>query len=155
MAKLHTKGHGKAKSRKPEVEMGKMPEGVALGREELESLIEKYAKQGMHQAMIGQVLKKEYGIPYIKQAFGKRLGKILEEKGVQTPLPRDMLDLIKKAVNMRSHLAANHNDVHNTVRLRRVESKIWRLTKYYRRSGALPVDWKYEPDKAALLIKGE
>lgn len=154
MAKLHTKGHGKAKSRKPEAEMVKMPEGVTLSREELESLIEKYAKEGMHQAMIGQVLKKEHGIPYIKQAFGKRLGKILEEKGVQTPLPTDMLDLIRRAVNMRDHLAANHNDVHNTVRLRRVESKIWRLTKYYKKRGVLPAGWKYEPEKAALLIKG-
>ncbi len=155
MAKLHTKGRGRSKSRKPEVEMGKMPEGVTLSREELESLIEKYARQGMHQARIGQVLKREHNIPYIKQALGKRLGKVLEEKGVQSPLPRDMLDLIRRAVNIRDHLSANHGDVHNAVRLKRVESKIWRLTKYYKKSGVLPEGWRYEPEKAALLIKGE
>ncbi len=155
MAKLHTKGKGHAKSRKPEVEIGTMLEGLKLSKEEIDVLIEKYAKQGMHQAMIGQVLKDKHGAPYIKQIFGKRLGQILEEKGLKSPLPQDMLDLIKKAVNMRKHLKANHKDVHNTVRLKRVESKIWRLTKYYKKTGVLPPDWKYEPEQAALLIKGE
>ncbi|MFP3215578.1 MAG: 30S ribosomal protein S15 [Candidatus Micrarchaeota archaeon] len=155
MAKLHTKGKGKSKSRKPDVEIGKMPEDLKLSKEEVEKIIEDLAKRHTHQAMIGQILKEKYGVKYPKQVLGKKLGRFLEEKGLLPQLPQDLLDLMKKAVNMRAHLEKNHKDVHNKVRLMRVESKIWRLTKYYKRTGVLPSDWKYDPKAAALLIKGE
>ncbi len=155
MAKLHTKGKGKSKSRKPDVEIGKMPEDLKLSKEEIEKIVEDLAKQHTHQAMIGQILKEKYGVKYFKQVFGKRLGKVLEEKGLLPQLPQDLLDLMKKAVNIRAHLEKNHKDVHNKIRLARVESKIWRLTKYYKKEGVLPSDWKYDPNTAALLIKGE
>jgi small subunit ribosomal protein S15 len=155
MAKLHTKGKGKSKSRKPDVEIGKMPEDLKLSKEEIEKIVEDLAKQHTHQAMIGQILKEKYGVKYFKQIFGKRLGKVLEEKGLLPQLPQDLLDLMKKAVNIRAHLEKNHKDVHNKIRLARVESKIWRLTKYYKKEGVLPSDWKYDPNTAALLIKGE
>ncbi len=155
MAKLHTKGKGKSKSRKPDVEIGKIPEDLGLKKEEIEKVIDDLAKQHTHQAMIGQILKEKYGVKYIRQIFGRRLGEILEEKGLLPQLPQDLLDLMKKAVNMRSHLEKNHKDVHNKIRLARVESKIWRLTKYYKKEGVLPSDWKYDPKEAALLIKGE
>ncbi len=155
MARMHTSGHGKSKSRKPEVEIGKPPEGLNITRAEIEDLIVEYAKQNMHQAQIGQQLKDKHGVKYVKQVFGKRLGEILEEKGVKSEFPQDMLDLIKKAVGMREHIAKNHKDTYNKVRLNRIESKIWRLTRYYKRVGLIPEDWKYEPDKAALLVKGQ
>ncbi|MGC8710613.1 MAG: 30S ribosomal protein S15 [Candidatus Micrarchaeia archaeon] len=155
MAKMHTKGKGKAKSRKPDVEIGKMPEDLKLSKDEIEKIVEAYAKQNVHQAKIGQLLKDEHNVKYFKQVFGKRLGKVLEEKGLLPQLPQDLLDLIRKAVDMRSHLEKNHNDTHNKVRLIRTESKIWRLTKYYKRRGVLPADWAYDPKTAALLVKGE
>ncbi|MGB9732307.1 MAG: 30S ribosomal protein S15 [Candidatus Micrarchaeia archaeon] len=155
MAKLHTKGKGKSKSRKPDVEIGKMPEDLKLSKEEIEKIVENLAKQHTHQAMIGQILREKYGVKYFKQVFGKRLGEVLEEKGLLPQLPQDLLDLMKKAVNIRAHLEKNHKDVHNKVRLARVESKIWRLTKYYKKEGILPSNWKYDPNTAALLIKGE
>ncbi|MDE1846050.1 MAG: 30S ribosomal protein S15 [Candidatus Micrarchaeota archaeon] len=154
MARMHTGGHGKAKSRKPEVELGVMPEDVTITKAQIEDVIVDYAKQNMHQAQIGQALKEKHGIKYIKQIFGKRLGEILGEKKVANAYPQDFLDLIKKAVVMRSHLAKNHRDVYGATRLKRVESKIWRLTKYYKSTGVIPQDWKYEPEKAALLVKG-
>lgn len=151
---MHTGGHGKAKSRKPLVEIGKMPEDMTVSKAQLEDVIVDYAKQNMHQAQIGQMLKEKHGVKYVKQVFGKRLGEILKEKGVKNEYPQDFLDLIKKAVLMRNHLAKNHRDVYNTTRLKRVESKIWRLTKYYKKVGVIPEDWKYDPAKAALLVKG-
>ncbi|MDE1762114.1 MAG: 30S ribosomal protein S15 [Candidatus Micrarchaeota archaeon] len=154
MARMHTGGHGRAKSRKPEVEIGRMPEDLQLTKEQLEEAIVGYAKQNMHQAQIGQMLKEKHGARYIKQIFGKRLGEILKEKGVKTDFPQDFLDLIKKAVVMRSHIGKNNKDTYSRTRLQRVESKIWRLTKYYKKAGVIPLDWKYEPGKAALLIKG-
>ncbi|MDE1850421.1 MAG: 30S ribosomal protein S15 [Candidatus Micrarchaeota archaeon] len=154
MARMHTGGHGKAKSRKPEVVMGKVPEDLQITKEQIEEIVTNYAKQNMPQAQIGQMLKEKHGVKYVKQVFGKRLGVILEEQGVKTAYPQDFLDLIKKAVIMRTHLAKNKKDVYNTTRLKRVESKIWRLTKYYKRIGVIPDDWKYVPEQAALLIKG-
>ncbi len=154
MARMHTGRHGKSKSRKPDVEIGKMPEGLELSKEQIEQIITDYAKQNTPPALIGQQLKEKHNVKYVKQVFGKRLGAILKEKKLNTEIPADMLDLLKKAVVMRRHLAENKKDVHNKTRLTRVESKIWRLTRYYKSRGVLPEDWKYEPDKVALLIKG-
>jgi small subunit ribosomal protein S15 len=152
MAKMHTGGHGKSKSRKPKLEGSANADNSAM--QDAKTLILGYAKQNMHPAMMGQVLKEKNNVPYIRQMFGKRLVEMLEQEGFKRELPVDMLDLIKKAVNMREHIAANHNDAHNRLRLIRIESKIWRLTKYYKRRKTLPADWKYEPEKAALLVKG-
>ncbi|MDE1825843.1 MAG: 30S ribosomal protein S15 [Candidatus Micrarchaeota archaeon] len=155
MARMHTGGHGKAKSRKPEVEIGTRPQDLELTNGQIEEIIVGYAKQNMHQAQIGQALKDMHGVKYVKQVFGKRLGAILKAKGFATGFPQDFLDLIRKAVTMRSHLAKNHRDTYNNTRLKRVESKIWRLTKYYKSAGRIPQEWKYEPERAALLIKSK
>lgn len=154
MARMHTGKHGKSKSRKPDVEVGGMPDNVKLTREEIDEKIANYAKQGLSPALIGQYLKDRDNVPYIKQIYGKRLVAILKEKKLATELPPDMLDLMRKAVNMRKHLSTNRQDVHNNLRLVRVESKIWRLTKYYKKEGRLPGNWRYDPEKAALIIKG-
>lgn len=151
---MHTGGHGRAKSRKPEVKIGVAPEGLAQSKEELEEAIVGYAKQNMHQAQIGQMLKEKHGVMYVRQVFGKRLGEILGEKGVANAYPQDFLDLIKKAVVMRSHITKNNKDTYSKIRLKRIESKIWRLTKYYKRVGAIPLEWKYDPEQAALIVKG-
>ncbi|MEM3839465.1 MAG: 30S ribosomal protein S15 [Candidatus Micrarchaeaceae archaeon] len=153
MARMHTGRHGKSKSRKPDVEIGTAPEGFAGTKQDIDQAITEYAKQGMHQALIGQKLKEEKGLPYVKQLYGKRLSVILKEKGYALQFPQDFFDLLKRATVLRKHLEKNRNDVHNRIRLTRIESKIWRLSKYYKRTGALPADWKYEPEKVALLIK--
>ncbi|MCL5100798.1 MAG: 30S ribosomal protein S15 [Candidatus Marsarchaeota archaeon] len=153
MARMHSGKHGKSKSRKPTVEIGSKPEWLKLSTEEIEDKIVNYAKQGVRPAQIGQKLKNEDNVLYIKQAMSKRLGVILKEKKVAQDLPADLTDLIRKALKMRKHLEKNKQDVHNRIRLVRTESKIWRLSKYYKKSGTLPVNWKYDPEKAALTIK--
>jgi len=155
MARIHGRGHGKSKSRKPYVaEFGKIPEGSDLTEEKIESIIVDYAKKGMSPALIGEKLKKEHNIPYIKQYTGKRLNQILKEHNLASEIPADLLSLMKKAVNIREHLEGNKQDKHNALRLKRTESKIWRLVRYYVREGYLPEDWKYDPAKAELIIKG-
>lgn len=154
MARMHTGRHGKSKSRKPDVEMGAKPEGLELSKEQIEEIIVNYAKQNTRPSEIGQMLKEKHGVKYVKQVFGKRLGVILKEKKVAAELPQDMLDLLRKSVAMRKHLAANKKDVHGKTRLGRVESKIWRLSKYYKTKGVLPQNWKYDPEKVALMVKG-
>ena len=88
-------------------------------------------------------------------ATGKRLSSILMEQHLWGSIPPEMMDLMKRAVNMREHLAANKRDTHITLRLSRVESKIWRLARYYMGRGVLPKDWRYDPQQAALLIRGK
>lgn len=151
MARMHTKRHGRSKSRKPlEGEMGEPKE---TDRAKIVSAIVNYAKQGMEPAMIGQTLKQEYGMPYVKHHMGKRLVSILKENGVAPSLPSDLMDLMKKAVNTKAHLERNKQDLNNRLRMRRIESKIWRLTKYYINRGVLPQGWRYDPKQAELLIK--
>ncbi len=152
---MHSKKHGKAKSRKPVVELGKIPEGAEVTKEQVVELIVKYAKQGMGPAQIGEKLKREHKVPYVRQYTGKRLVEILDEHKLSGDIPSDLMNLMKTAVGMHNHLDRNKQDKHNVMRLRRVESKIWRLTKYYVREGKLPEHWKYDPKQAELIIKGK
>lgn len=150
MARLHTRRHGRSKSRKP---MESEAKTAGADTKQLEDTITTYAKQGMKSALIGQKVKDEHKVGYLKNALGKRLTVFLAEKGFRSEMPSDLVELMRRAVNMRKHLGANHRDVYNTTRLHRVESKIWRLGKYYRNSGKLPSGWKYDPEQAALIIK--
>ncbi|MGC8586423.1 MAG: 30S ribosomal protein S15 [Candidatus Micrarchaeia archaeon] len=148
---MHSKKKGKSKSRKPPLSAATKPE---LDNKKIEELIVNYAKQGMSPALIGEMLKRKHNVKYVKHAIGKRLSKVLEEKGMAPQLPPDLVYLMKKAVNMRAHLANNKGDVYNTIRLHRIESKIWRLTRYYISKNKLPEGWRYDPATAELLIKG-
>jgi len=153
MARMHTKKKGKSASRKPLMENAKDESGIP--REQIEELIASYAKQGMDPALIGEKLKREHKVLYVRQATGKRMLQILHEKKLSGDIPSDMLQLMKKAVGIRAHLNTNKKDVHARIRLGRVESKIWRLTKYYLGEGRLPKGWRYDPATAELLIKGK
>lgn len=153
MAKMHSKKHGKSKSRKPVMETTQLPQGIPP-KAEIEEIIVGYAKQGMSPQMIGLTLKEKHNVPYVKEVMGRRLVTILKEKKLANALPYDMLDLMKKAVNMRHHMDKNKQDASNKLRLSRTEAKIWRLSKYYIREGVLPDGWRYDPKQAELLIKG-
>ena len=152
MAKMHSKKRGKSGSRKPTLEEARLPEGIS--KESVEDMIVDYAKQGKSPAAIGETLKREHKVPYVKHLLGKPIAEVLREKNLANPIPYDLLDLMKKSVKLYKHLAKNKQDMSNKVRLQRVESKIWRLTKYYIRQGSLPRDWRYDPKTAELLTKG-
>jgi small subunit ribosomal protein S15 len=152
---MHTKKKGKSKSRKPVVEIGTIPSTATVTKAQLEELIQGYAKQGMSPALMGEKLKKEHNVPYVRQYLGIRLVEFLKQKGLAGDMPADLLDLMRSAVRMRTHLGKNKKDTYNSIRLHRVESKIWKLSRYYRNEGVLPSSWKYDPETAALLIKGK
>lgn len=153
MARMHTKRHGKSKSRKPIIEEGEKVE-MPLSKKEVENIIEQYVKEGMNTAIIGEKLKREHGILYPKLILGKRMTMFLKEKNLAGSMPEDLLNLMSKAVNLNKHLKSNKQDKSNTLNLRRTESKIWRLTKYYIREGVLPNKWRYDVKQAELIIKG-
>lgn len=153
MARMHTKKHGRSKSRKPILAPG--TKTTELTNEQIVQLILDYSKQAMSPEKIGEKLKKEHGVPYIKHAMGKRLNQILKEHGAASEIPADLLNLMKKAVNLHSHMEKNAHDTANNTRLHRIESKIWRLTKYYIAKKQLASGWRYDPARAALIIKGK
>ncbi len=60
--------------------------------------------------------------------------------------------MIKKAVNIRKHMERYRKDKDGKFRLILVESRIHRLSRYYKKTKQLPPKWKYESKKADSLI---
>ena len=120
---------------------------------EVEDLVIKYAKQGIQAAQIGLILRDQYGIPSVEAVAGKTMSQILKGNGLQTKLPEDLFNLLKRVVELRVHLERNKKDYQSYRGLELAESKIRRLAKYYIREGVLPKGWKYNAEQAKLLIR--
>ncbi len=133
--------------------MAAKPEWVEYSTEEIEEIILKLRKEGKSTSVIGVILRDQYGIPDVKSVTEMKITKILEKHGQTEEYPEDLMNLIRKAVNIRDHLKENPKDLHTKRGLQLVESRIRRLVKYYTREGVLPEGWRYEPKKAALLVK--
>lgn len=141
---------GKSHSTRP-VRVGP-PKWLRFSPEEIEALIIELAKKGYGPSMIGIILRDQYGIPLVKPILGKKITDVLAEHNLLGEIPEDLMFLIKKAVNLRRHLEEHPKDLHAKKGLIDLESKIHRLVKYYKRVGKLPPDWKYEPERARLLV---
>ncbi len=147
---MHTRKKGKSRSEKP---YGKTSYAwVTADKAEILKVIAKLAKEGKIESDIGRILRDEYGVPSVKTLFGKPLTVLLKENNLQKAYPSDLMQLIRKAVKLSSHLSANKRDHSNKIKLTHVESKIKRLVYYYR-GKQLPANWKYDPEEAALLVK--
>lgn len=129
------------------------PDWIEYSSEEIEELILKLRKEGNSTSVIGITLRDQYGIPDVKTITGKKITKILEDHGQEFKYPEDLMNLIRRAVNIRDHLEENPKDLHTRRGLRIIESKIRRLVRYYVREGVLPEGWRYDPRSAALLVK--
>jgi len=62
------------------------------------------------------------------------------------------LKLCIQAVAVRKHLERNRNDKDGKFRLILIESRIHRLSRYYKTVGVLPPTWKYESATANTLV---
>lgn len=144
--------NGKSHSTRP-VRSGS-PKWVRFTREEVELLVEELAKKGYPPSMIGLILRDQYGIPLVKQITGKKVVQILEEKNLAPKIPEDLFNLIRRAANVRRHLFEHPKDKKAKRGLEEIESKIRRVAAYYKENGVLPPEWRYEPEKAELLVSG-
>jgi small subunit ribosomal protein S15 len=151
MAKMHSRAKGKSGSKKP-MEM-KKPVWINKKQKEIELLILKLAKEGNTSSKIGIILRDSYGIPDVKTLFGKSITSVLEEKGLKKELPEDLMALIKTTVKIRTHLEENRLDRVALRGLQLAESKIKRLTKYYKHTGKIKEDWKFDPEKAKIFVE--
>lgn len=119
--------------------------------EEVEALVVKLAKEGHASSKIGTILRDQHGIPLTKPITGKTITKILKDAGLAPSLPEDLETLLKKAARLHVHLEKNKKDSRNKTALQIIEAKIHKLSKYYKREGVLPPDWKYKAKAASLI----
>ena len=129
------------------------PEWIAYSNEEIEEFIVKFKREGKTASQIGVILRDQYGIPSVKEVTGEKITQILRRNGQAEDYPEDLMNLIRRAVNIRDHLEENPKDLHGKRGLTIIESRIRRLGKYYAENGQLPEGWRYDPTKAALLVK--
>jgi small subunit ribosomal protein S15 len=148
---MHSGARGKSRSTKPSRKV--IPGWLKYKPKEVELLVIKYAKEGKLPSQIGIYLRDEYGIPDIKTIVKKSISQILKEKNLTKEVPEDLMALIRKAVLIRKHLVENKHDMTARRGLILTESKIKRLTKYYRRTGRLLLNWKYDPEKIRLVVE--
>ncbi len=134
--------------------MSEIPEWVEKSSEEIEELIVELAEEkDKSPSEIGNILRDEYGIPSVQEVLGKSMLEILVSQDAADDIPEDLMNQMKKAVKLRNHLERNPNDVESQRTLGKLEANIQKLSKYYRREGRLPEDWRYDPERAALLVQ--
>lgn len=150
MARMYSRKKGKSGSKKP---MVKKAAWVKYKPNEIEEIIVKLAKKGYSSARIGLVLRDQYGIPSTRIMTKEKISKILKNHNLYPELPEDMYNLIKRAVDLIAHMEKNKKDYISKRGLELTESKIRRMAKYYKRKNQLPKDWKWDPEKAKLMVK--
>jgi small subunit ribosomal protein S15 len=116
----------------------------------LKATIVKLAKEGLTPSQIGIALRDDHGVPLVKPIIGESIGGVLKEAKIMPKLPQDLQDLIERAQRVQNHLQANKGDRKNIHSLELVEAKIYRLSKYYKRTGQVPSDFRYTAVVAQL-----
>ncbi|KAK3709306.1 ribosomal 40S subunit protein S13 [Vermiconidia calcicola] len=174
MGRLHSNGKGISASaipysRTPPAWLKTTPDAV-------EDQICKLAKKGATPSQIGVILRDSHGIAQVKIVTGNKVLRILKGNGLAPEIPEDLYMLIKKvthpqkplttisrgistnadvvlkAVAVRKHLERNRKDKDSKFRLILIESRIHRLSRYYKTVGALPPTWRYESATASTLV---
>jgi small subunit ribosomal protein S15 len=151
MARMHSRKKGKSCSKKP-LEL-KKPFWQNKKSKEIELIIAKLAKEGNTASKIGIILRDSYGIPDVKVLLEKSITQVLKEKDLEKELPEDLLSLIKTSVSIRTHLEENKQDKVAKRGLQSCESKIKRLSKYYKTVGKITEEWKFDPKRAKMFIE--
>jgi len=119
--------------------------------EEVEALIIRLSKEGHSPSKIGTILRDQYGIPLAKPIAGKSVTQVLKERKLYSSLPEDLENLLRKATRLHVHYDKNKADLSNKRAMQIVEAKIYKLSRYYKKRGILPTDWKYSPKAISLF----
>lgn len=151
MARMHARRKGKSGSKRPLVT--RSPEWVPLESDEVEETVARFAAQGKSSAEIGLVLRDQYGIPNVRLATGKTVTEIMRARGTKFDMPEDLGTLMRRAVDLQTHLRANPKDNANRRGLQLMESRIRRLAQYYQKEGVLPPTWDYTVKVEELAAK--
>ncbi|KAF1741788.1 hypothetical protein MXB_1076 [Myxobolus squamalis] len=150
MGRMHSFGKGRSGSMVPYRRT--LPPWIKVNPRFVVDMICKLAKKGMTPSQIGINLRDSHGIPQVKQITKNKIIRVLKAKGLAPTIPEDLYHLIKKAVSMRKHFEKSRKDKDCKFRLILVESRIHRLTRYYKTRRVLPPTFKYESATASTLI---
>ncbi|KON29506.1 30S ribosomal protein S15 [miscellaneous Crenarchaeota group-15 archaeon DG-45] len=135
---------GRSRSRRPVSK--RPPDWVIYQPDEVKALIINLAREGRTPSEIGNALRDEHGIPLVKPIVGHGVLRVLEEAGIAPSIPEDLYNLMVRAARLRRHLERNPKDFGNKRALQMTESRIYRLTRYYKGKGLLPMDWRYRSE---------
>ena len=147
MARTHAHTHGKSHSVRPTSKNA--PTWTIDGQEIVKKIVD-LGKDGMHASEIGLRLRDEFAVPLVKPIIGKTISQILEENNIKRAMPEDLETLVRKALGLQKHLSVHNSDKRNVRSLELIESKIHRLSRYYKREGMVARDWKYKSVIAKL-----
>ncbi len=147
MARLYSRKRGSSGSTRPVTR--RPPSWFKYEPEEIEALVQKLSKEGNPPSIIGQVLRDRYGVPLVSQIVSKRLVNLIPQES-RPRIPEDLEALVKRASSAARHLQKNRKDYPNKRDLALIESKIHRLSSYYREMGKIPKEWQYKPVAASL-----
>ena len=151
MARMYSRKKGKHGSKKPPIKI--VPKWVKYKKKDLDELIVNLAKERKHSALIGTILRDQYGVPDSRLITKKSITEIMRENKIYPDMPEDLMSLFKKAVILREHVAKNKKDKKALKGLEHLESKIRRLVKYYLHEGKIPEGFKYDYEKVKLIVQ--
>jgi small subunit ribosomal protein S13e len=147
---MHSNGKGISRSARPYSRVP--PSWNKTDAESVKQEIVKLAKKGKTPSQIGVLLRDAQGVPSVKAVTGTQVLRVLKVQGIAPEIPEDLYFLIKKAVNVRRHLERNRKDKDSKFRLILIESRIHRLSRYYKLKKNLPPSWKYDSATANTLV---
>jgi small subunit ribosomal protein S15 len=113
----------------------------------------KLSKSGLNSAQVGLALRDTYGVPSVRSVLGTRMSAFLASKGITADLPEDLQALLKRVVHLQRHLQTHPTDHSNRRGLTLMESRIRRLSRYYRAKNRLPANWSYSSAAAVLQVE--
>jgi len=151
LSRMHSKGKGSSGSSKPHSK--DPPEWSNSDKEEIEELIVQLSDEGHTNASIGTMLRDKHGVPDVRLVTGERISQTLNRLGKSSGLPEDLMSLMRRALRLIDHLTQNSKDIHNRRQLELCESKIRRLSRYYRENNQIDSEWTYKRDQLRLMVE--
>ncbi len=150
MARMYSHRKGKSGSKKP---VKKIAAWVRYTDKEVEKLIVKLAKGGKTTSEIGIALRDSYGINSVKAVLNNTISSVLKANNLQKDIPEDLTNFMKQLIAVKKHAEKNHHDMTAIRGIMLTTSKMMRLIKYYKRSGRLPKDWKFDPERIKMYVE--
>ncbi|KAM7454719.1 hypothetical protein BLSTO_04523 [Blastocystis sp. subtype 1] len=149
MGRMYGKGKGISASCLPYKRTA--PSWLKTTSAEVEASVCRLAKKGLTPSQIGVLLRDQKGIGQVKAVTGSKILRILKKngRGSGSFSPRGYVLPDQEGCG---HEKAPRAQQKAKFRLILIESRIHRLTRYYKRTEQLPPTWKYNSATASALV---